>query len=44
VYNLLGGEVTTRFVLKAVVVAVIGGAVFGYCRAELAADEEAVAS
>ncbi len=30
VYHLLGGELTTRFVLKAVTVAVIAGSVFAY--------------
>ena len=30
VYNFLGGDLTTRFVLKSLVVAVIAGAIFTY--------------
>ena len=30
-YNFLGGELTTRFVLKALVLAAIAGAAFAYC-------------
>jgi len=40
VYNLLGGELTTRFVLKVVVVGFIAGAAFSYYRTELRLDEE----
>jgi hypothetical protein len=39
VYNFLGGELTTRFVLKVVAVAVIAGTTFGYYLRELRADE-----
>ncbi len=39
VYNLLGGELTMRFVLKVLVVGVVAGAVFAYYRTELALDE-----
>ena len=44
VYNLLGGELTTRFILKALVVFVIAGGAFAYYRSELAADEKVAAS
>jgi hypothetical protein len=40
VYNLLGGEVTVRFFLKATVVAVVSGTVFGYYRYDLKLDEQ----
>ena len=39
VYNLLGGEMTTRFVLKVVTVGVISGAVFGHFRRDLRKEE-----
>jgi hypothetical protein len=39
VYNLLGGELTTRFVLKVVTVGMIAGTVFWYYLAELRGDE-----
>ena len=40
VYNLLGGELTARFVLKASTIAVIAGAVFGYYLRDLRLEEE----
>jgi len=39
VYNLLGGELTTRFVLKALVVGAIAGTVFWYYLSDLRRDE-----
>jgi hypothetical protein len=39
VYNLLGGELTTRFVLKVLTVAVIAGTAFGYYLWDLRADD-----
>jgi hypothetical protein len=39
VYNFLGGDLTTRFVLKIVTVAIIAGTAFGYYLRELRADE-----
>jgi hypothetical protein len=42
VYNLLGGELTVRFALKVLVVAVIAGAAFGYYGASLKADDLAL--
>jgi hypothetical protein len=39
VYNALGGELTIRFVLKVVTVAVIAGGVFGYYLQDLRVDE-----
>lgn len=39
VYNLLGGELTVRFVLKVPVVAVIGGTAFVYYLRDLRAAE-----
>ena len=39
VYNLLGGELSTRFVLKVVVAAVIAGTVFGYYLIDLRQEE-----
>jgi hypothetical protein len=39
VYNLLGGELTTRFLLKAAAVALIAGSVFGYFLWDLRAEE-----
>ncbi|MDI9240275.1 DUF5671 domain-containing protein [Lysobacter sp. LF1] len=38
-YNLLGGELTTRFVLKVLVVAAIAGGVFGYYLWDLRREE-----
>jgi hypothetical protein len=40
IYNLLGGELTTRFILKVFTVAVIAGTGFGYYLRELRADEK----
>jgi uncharacterized protein DUF5671 len=42
VYNLLGGELTVRFVLKVVVAAVIASAVFGYYTWSMRRDDEAL--
>jgi hypothetical protein len=42
VYNLLGGELTTRFVLKVLVVAAIAGSAFGYYTWSMKADDEAL--
>jgi Domain of unknown function (DUF5671) len=39
VYNALGGELTIRFVLKVVTVALIAGGIFGYYLQDLRADE-----
>ena len=39
IYNLLGGELTTRFVLKALIVAAIAGTGFTYYLGELRAEE-----
>jgi len=39
VYNFLGGELTTRLVLKVLVVAVIAGSIFAYYLLELRADD-----
>src|SRR5262245_19177442 len=39
VYSFLGGELTTRFVLKVLAVALIAGTVFGYYLAELRIEE-----
>lgn len=39
-YNLLGGELTTRFVLKVLVVAAIAGSVFGYYLWDLRREEQ----
>jgi uncharacterized membrane protein len=44
IYNVLGGELTTRFVLKAAVVAAISGTVFGYYLTDLRLDERGGAS
>jgi uncharacterized membrane protein YpjA len=38
---LLGGELTTRFILKVLVAAVIAGTVFGYYLRDLRRDERA---
>lgn len=40
VYNLLGGELTIRFVLKVIVAAVISGAIFGYYLTDLRREEK----
>lgn len=40
VYNLLGGEISTRFVLKVLVVAAIAGTVFGYYLWDLRREED----
>ena len=42
IYNLLGGELTVRFILKALTVALIAGAAFVYYLIELRHDEEEV--
>jgi hypothetical protein len=39
VYNLLGGELTTRFLLKVLTVGVISGAVFAHFRRDLRKEE-----
>jgi hypothetical protein len=39
IYNFLGGELGTRFLLKALVVAVIAGAIFGYYLTDLRREE-----
>ena len=39
VYNVLGGETSTRFVLKVLVVAVIAGTIFGYYLWDLRREE-----
>jgi hypothetical protein len=44
VYNLLSGDLTVRFTLKAVTIALIAGGAFGYYFAELRADEKEAAS
>lgn len=41
IYNVLGGELTIRFTLKALVVGAIAGTVFGYYLTDLRADEGA---
>lgn len=40
VYNLLGGELSTRFLLKVLVAAVIAGSVFGYYLYDLRREED----
>jgi uncharacterized membrane protein (DUF106 family) len=40
VYNVLGGELTTRFVLKVLVVGAIAGGVFWYYLTDLGVDEK----
>jgi len=40
VYNFLGGELTARFMLKVLTVAVLAGTVFGYYLWDLRADEK----
>lgn len=39
VYNLLGGEISVRFVLKVLVVAAIAGSIFGYYLRDLRREE-----
>ena len=39
VYTLLGGELTTRFLLKVATVATIAGSVFGYYLSDLRQEE-----
>jgi hypothetical protein len=43
VYNALGGDLTSRFVLKVLTVAIIGGLVFGYYLRDLRTDEREAA-
>jgi hypothetical protein len=43
VYNVLSGDLTTRFILKVLIVAVIAGAGFGYYTWSLRADDAALA-
>src|SRR5688572_13849535 len=43
-YSLLGGEVTARFVLKVLVVAVIAGTIFWFYVSDLRVDEREVAA
>jgi len=40
IYSFLGGELTTRFVLKVITVGLISGSVFGYYLSELRAEEQ----
>lgn len=42
IYNLLSGELTLRFVLKVLVIAMLVGGVFGYYVRSLKADDEAL--
>jgi hypothetical protein len=39
VYNVLGGELTTRFVLKVITIAAIAGAIFGYYLSDLRLED-----
>ena len=39
-YNVLGGEITTRFLLKTLTVAVIAGGIFGYYLWDLRGEEQ----
>ena len=41
VYNILSGEITTRFLLKVLIVGGIAGAVFGYLSGDLRNEEVA---
>ncbi len=40
IFNLLGGELTTRFVLKVIIVGAIAGSIFGYYLWDLRAEEK----
>ena len=40
VYSALGGELTTRFVLKVVIVGAIAGTIFWYYLSDLRTDEK----
>ena len=40
IYNFLGGELTTRFVLKVITVGVIAGAVVAYYFADLRGEDK----
>jgi hypothetical protein len=40
IYNVLGGEITTRFLLKTAVVAAISGGIFGYYLWDLRGEEQ----
>jgi preprotein translocase subunit SecY len=42
IYNLLGGELTMRFVLKVVTVALIAGTAFTYYLGDLRIDEQEI--
>jgi hypothetical protein len=44
IFNLLGGELTVRFVLKVLVVAAIAGTAFGYYLSDLRVDEREAAA
>lgn len=44
IYNVLGGELPARFVLKVATVALIAGSVFGYYLRELRNDDEVLSS
>jgi hypothetical protein len=44
VYNLLGGELTVRFMLKVATVAVIAGTIFGYYLSDIRRDEAGTAA
>jgi hypothetical protein len=44
IYSLLGGELTARFVLKVLVVAVIAGTIFWFYVSDLRVDEREVAA
>jgi hypothetical protein len=40
IYNLLGGDITTRFILKVLVVAAIAGSAFTYYLLDLRKEEK----
>ena len=42
IYSLLSGELTSRFILKTIVIGLIAGAIFGYYLRAMRADDEAV--
>ena len=44
IYNFLGGEITVRFILKALTVGVLAGSIFGYYLRELQVEERALGS